>query len=85
MEASAYGPFPYVPLPQRPRLTWPGGARIALWIAPNIEFFGLDGNVPGRDNERLANDKARRPAVRDWAVRDYGNRIGVWRIFDVMA
>jgi len=64
---------------------WPGGARVALWIAPNIEYFGLDSNLPGRDNERIAPDKAYKPAVRSWAVRDYGNRVGVWRIFDVMA
>lgn len=84
MEPSAYGPFPYIPLPERPRLAWPDGAAIALWIAPNIEFFGLDSNVPGKDNERIPNDRAWRPAVRSWAVRDYGNRIGIWRIFDVM-
>ena len=84
MRPSAYGPFPYVPLPERPRLVWPDGARVALWIAPNLEFFGLDSNLPGNDNQRIASDKAWRPAVRSWAVRDYGNRIGVWRIFDVM-
>jgi hypothetical protein len=22
----------------RPRLTWPGDARIAVWVAPNVEF-----------------------------------------------
>jgi len=84
MKPSGYGPFPYVPLPERPRLVWPEGARVALWIAVNIEFFGLDSNLPGKDNERLPADKAWRPAVRSWAVRDYGNRIGIWRIFDVM-
>jgi peptidoglycan/xylan/chitin deacetylase (PgdA/CDA1 family) len=84
MKPAAYGPFPYVPLPERPHLVWPNGARVALWIAPNLEFFGLDSNLPGPSNERLPSDKAWRPAVRSWAVRDYGNRIGVWRIFDVM-
>ncbi|HZP88716.1 MAG TPA: polysaccharide deacetylase family protein [Burkholderiales bacterium] len=85
MKPRTYGPFPYVPLPERPRLVWPNGARVALWIAPNLEFFGLDSNLPGPGNERLPDEKAWRPAVRSWAVRDYGNRIGVWRIFDVMA
>ncbi len=37
MKPSAYGPFDYVPLPERPRLEWPDGARLALWIAPNID------------------------------------------------
>lgn len=52
MTLSAYGPFEYVPLPECPHLRMPVDARIALWIAPNIEFFGLDSNVPGKDNER---------------------------------
>lgn len=85
MKPSSYGPFKYVPLPERPRLVWPDGARLALWIAPNIEFFGLDSNVPNKNNERVPKDKAWYPSVRDWAVRDYGNRIGIWRIFEVMA
>jgi peptidoglycan/xylan/chitin deacetylase (PgdA/CDA1 family) len=84
MKPSSYGPFKYIPLPDRPRLVWPGEARVALWIAPNIEFFGLDSNVPSKDNERIAPDKAWMPSVRNWAVRDYGNRVGIWRIFDVM-
>ncbi|MGE0797535.1 MAG: polysaccharide deacetylase family protein [Lautropia sp.] len=71
-------------MPDRPRLIWPDGARIVLWIAPNIEFFGLDSNLPGRDNERIPDDRAWRPSVRNWCVRDYGNRVGIWRIFDVM-
>ena len=34
-----YDYFPYV---DRPRITWPGGARVAYWVAPNIEFYELD-------------------------------------------
>jgi len=84
MKPSAYGPFKYVPLPERPRLVWPNGARLALWIAPNIEFFGLDSNVPGQNNERIPATQASYPSVWNWSLRDYGNRIGIWRIFEVM-
>ena len=31
--------FPYSPLPERPRLVWPDGARVAVWILPNIEHY----------------------------------------------
>jgi allantoinase len=84
MTPSSYGPFKYVPLPERPRLSWPNGARIALWVAPNIEFFPLDSNVPGQNNERIPPQQAWYPSVWNWSLRDYGNRIGIWRIFDVM-
>lgn len=84
MTPSSYGPFKYVPLPERPRLSWPNGARIALWIAPNIEFFALDSNVPGQNNERIPHEQAWYPSVWNWSLRDYGNRIGIWRIFEIM-
>ena len=29
-------------LPERPKVAWPGGARIALWITVALEFFPLD-------------------------------------------
>ena len=27
---------------RRPRVEWPGGARVALWIVPSLEWFPLD-------------------------------------------
>ena len=47
MKPERYGPFPYTPIHQRPKLAWPGGARVALWGVPNIEFFPLDEPIPG--------------------------------------
>ena len=46
MKPGAYGPFPYSPIIHRPRLEWPNGARVALWIIPNVEFFSLEDQVP---------------------------------------
>jgi allantoinase len=63
--------------PRRPKLTWPGGARVALWVNPNIEFFGLDDVMPGNLNERVPREHTKILNVRNWAVRDYGNRIGI--------
>ena len=37
-DPKSYG---YAPYQDRPRITWPGGARIAFWVAPNIEFYEL--------------------------------------------
>ncbi len=36
---SDLGLYDYLPWPGRPKITWPGGKRIAVWIAPNIEFY----------------------------------------------
>jgi allantoinase len=64
----------------------PGRAapRVALWVNPNIEFFGLDDVMPGNLNERVPREHAEIPNVRNWAVRDYGNRVGIWRAMEVL-
>ena len=85
MNPSRYGPFPYVPITQRPKLTWPNGARVALWVIPNIEFFGLDDPMPGDSLERLPRGVAKIPDVSHWALREYGNRVAIWRIMDVLS
>lgn len=76
MEAQPYGPFAYVPIRDRPPITWPGGARVALWVIPNIEFFALDAATPGGSGNV--------PDVSAWSKRDYGNRVGIFRMMEVM-
>jgi peptidoglycan/xylan/chitin deacetylase (PgdA/CDA1 family) len=78
MQPSSYGPFPYSPIIDRPRLEWPHGAHVALWIIPNIEYFSLEerpgGYGPG----------GKIPDVVMWSERDYGNRVGVFRIMETL-
>ncbi len=80
MQPSAYGPFKYIPIVDRPALTWPGGAQIAVWVIPNIEFFPLTTGLAGHPFEA----KGKAPTVRAWAQRDYGNRVGIWRLMEVL-
>lgn len=84
MNPQSYGPFPYVPIRERTSFAWPNGARVALWINPNIEYFALDDAMPGNTNERVAREHAKVPNVRNWSLRDYGNRVGIWRLMDVL-
>jgi peptidoglycan/xylan/chitin deacetylase (PgdA/CDA1 family) len=79
MKPSRYGPFPYSPIVDRPKTRWPNGARLALWVVPNIEIFALDEEVP-----KEAGGSGKAPAVLNWAPRDYGNRVGIFRLFDVL-
>jgi allantoinase len=84
MKPSRYGPFKYSPINRRPPLKWPNGSRLALWVINNIEFFALDRPMPGDSNERpRGNDGT--PMVRHWSQRDYGNRVGVFRLMDVLS
>jgi allantoinase len=80
MKPAPYGPFPYSPIIRRPPLIWPDGARVALWIIPNIEFFSLAEKVPAA----AGGSGAPVPDVPAWSVRDYGNRVGVFRLMGVL-
>ncbi|MGE3245165.1 MAG: polysaccharide deacetylase family protein [Beijerinckiaceae bacterium] len=79
MKPRRYGPFPYSPIIERPQRRWPNGARVAVWIIPNIEFFALHEQVPA-----AAGGGGKVPDIPSWTVRDYGNRIGVFRIMEVL-
>ena len=68
--------YDYSPIIQRPELEWPGGARIALWLGPNIECFHIDKALP-----RIAEPL---PDVQSYSLRDYGSRVGVFRMMEVL-
>ncbi len=85
MQPRRSGPFKYWPITRRPPFALPDGARVALWVNPNIEFFALDDVMPGNLNERVAREHARIPNVRNWSLRDYGGRVGVWRLMRVLS
>ena len=72
--------FPFVPYENRPKLEWPGGARVALWVLPNIEHYEY---MPTFNNVRKPWPRMPAPDVLGYGIRDYGNRVGVWRMFDV--
>ena len=74
------GLYDYSPLIDRPRITWPNGARVAFWVAPNLEFYELD---PAVNPLRTAWPRPV-PDVLNYSHRDYGNRVGHWRMMEVM-
>lgn len=77
MQPSTTGPFPYLPINRRAPFTWPGGKRLAFWVIPNIETFAL--------NEKMPDGHPAVPNVFSWSRREYGNRVGVFRIMKVLA
>jgi peptidoglycan/xylan/chitin deacetylase (PgdA/CDA1 family) len=80
MKPRSYGPFAYSALPRRAPISWPGGARVALWVILNIEFFSLAESVPAGSG----GIGVKPPDVPSWAARDYGNRVGVFRLMKVL-
>jgi allantoinase len=71
----------YSPMVERPTITWPGDARVALWVSPNIEHYELV--PPTTSAERNPWPRMPAPDVQQYSYRDYGNRVGMWRMTDV--
>lgn len=76
MKPTQYGPFDYIPLPDRPEIQWPHKARVAVWIILNVEFFPLNDVIPKGTGHV--------PDVVNWSKRDYGNRVGFWRLLKLL-
>lgn len=72
-----HGRYVHSNIVDRPVFNWPGGARLAVYLGVNLECFsfgtGLGAQLcPGGS-----------PDVLNYAWRDYGNRVGVWRMLDL--
>jgi allantoinase len=74
------GFYDYWPYQDRPKISWPGGARLAFWVAPNIEYYELD---PPANPQRKAWPQPY-PALPGYSIRDYGNRVGHQRQMDLL-
>src|ERR1044071_330464 len=71
--------YDFRPLPERKPYAWPLGRRLAFTVTTNIEWFAFGtglGHAPAKTGEPQTH--------RNYAWRDYGNRIGVWRLFELL-
>jgi peptidoglycan/xylan/chitin deacetylase (PgdA/CDA1 family) len=73
-------PIEYSPLVDRPPLRWPNDARVALWVQVNIEHWEVTG--PGTSLQARYGHLI--PDALNAGWRDYGGRVGIWRLMDVL-
>ncbi len=71
---------PFVPISRRPPLHWPNGARLAVWVVPNIEHFEEE-SLAGATIATAASEV---PDIPNYSWRDYGLRVGIWRTMDTL-
>jgi peptidoglycan/xylan/chitin deacetylase (PgdA/CDA1 family) len=74
-----HGRYSHTNITQRPDYTWPGGKRLAFYIALNIEHFAF-GTGMGPDPHNRGGPQTHR----NYAWRDYGNRVGIWMLFELL-
>ncbi|HET7672506.1 MAG TPA: polysaccharide deacetylase family protein, partial [Burkholderiales bacterium] len=75
MKLKSHGRYDYSAITERKDYSWPGGKRLAIHFCLNVEHFSF--------GEGLGNDYGAPhppPNSRSYAWRDYGNRVGAWRL-----
>lgn len=80
--------YDYVPMPHRKPLKWPNGARLALIITFNLEYWDL---VKDSAEPYYAGGPAilpdplpgNVPDFPNYSWREYGQRVGIWRLIDI--
>lgn len=78
MRLPTHGRYPYVPITHAAPFTWPSGSGLAVYVALNLEHYAFGEGL----KEELA-PGGPEPDVLNYAWRDYGNRVGAWRILDL--
>src|SRR5580698_8974921 len=67
--------YRYSAISQRPSFRWPNGARVAVYFALGIEDYSFGEGL----TENLVS-AGTHPDVLNSSWRDYGNRVGAWRV-----
>ena len=68
--------YPYSAIINRPDYSWPNGSKLAVYIGLNIEHFAFGTGL----GAQLVPGLGAGPDVLNYSWRDYGNRVGVWRL-----
>jgi allantoinase len=77
--------YDYAPFPLRPRLTWPRNARVASFVLLHLEYWELmPDETSYRDPRHAGEFGSYMPDYRVWTQREYGNRVGIFRVLDVL-
>ena len=74
--------FRHEPIIHRRKLEMPEGARVAVWVGINVEYY--DFNKPGPSLFAYRGPQTMFPNPRDYGWFAYGLRVGIWRIMDIL-
>ena len=73
--------YEYSAIIDRPPLALPGDARLAVWFVLNVEHYEY---LPRTNPQRDPWPQRPHPDVVSYARRDYGNRVGIWRMLPLL-
>jgi len=71
--------YDFSSIQKRKDYSWPGGKRLAFYVALNVEHFAF-----GTGRVLDPTNRGGPPTQRNFAWLDYGNRVGIWRLFGML-
>jgi allantoinase len=66
---------------ERKAFAWPGRKTLAIWIVPNVEVWDFHSGAGAAISPQAGNVV---PDTINYAWREYGMRVGLWRIADAL-
>lgn len=78
MKLPHHGRYDFIPITERVDYSWPGGKRLAVCLVTNLEVYAFFKGM-GWDPAKTGEPQNQR----NFAWRDFGNRVGIWRLFDL--
>ena len=79
MTLPTHGRYAYSAITGRADFDWPGGRRLAVYLGINLEHFAF-----GAGKGAQIGNAEPPPDVLNYAWRDYGNRVGAWRLIELL-
>jgi len=73
----------YSAIKDRPRLSLPGGGRLIVWVIVNVEEWNPREPMPRTVLTPPAGGSPE-PDIPNWAWHEYGNRVGFWRMLEIL-
>ncbi|MFC7610031.1 polysaccharide deacetylase family protein [Teichococcus aestuarii] len=80
----SHGRYDYHPWRGRPAYAWPGERRLAVYLGLNLEHFAFGQGLGAELAPGPNGGGGPQPDVLNYAWRDYGNRVGAWRMLDML-
>jgi allantoinase len=71
------------PIVGRKKQTLPDGARMAVWVIVNVEEWDIQKTMPRTVLTPPAGGSPM-PDIPNWAWHEYGNRVGFWRLLEIL-
>lgn len=80
----SHGRYNYHPWPERPVYSWRGGAKLAVYLGISLEHFAFGEGLGAELAPSLREGGGMQPDILSHAWRDYGNRVGAWRLLELL-